>query len=1077
MYENFYHLRAKPFRLSPDPGFYYASRGHKRALAYLRYGLAQGEGFVVITGAPGTGKTTLAQILLREMDTTDVVVAHLTTTQLEADDMLRMVAASFGLRYQGTDKAALLKLLENFLLARSREGKRALLVVDEAQNLPARSLEELRMLSNLQVGDHALLQTFLLGQYQFRQMLDHPDLEQLNQRVIANYHLSSLAADECKNYVESRLRHVGWDNDPVITDGVYEIIHRYTEGVPRRINMLCDRVMLFSCLEERHEIDEAVLKEVTDELQSEISGSPLPATGAPSHEPSQSAPDAEPEEREADGEESPERAHHEVADVIEELEARVSDMALNAGAQEDEKADDQAERPSQDTGTGRSAFAEDGDVAAVAGTETGGAGESSQLDRVSPDENWNRVVAEAAPDDIDDEDGSEAAGGTDRLADKDRFRVIVGGKESAAGDTPPSDPAVHAHEPAAQAPIPDTTGDTEEVVLRKILRLVLAFHRSPRSFPGLDDPSQPLPPGIQAILKLAVSEDEVLKGLRQISVMGISPAMLRAAVRFFVRRVMFAAGGDDYRVLGLQPGAGSADIEIHYGLLMRLLRQEKETDRESGVTRIGAAYERLCRADAGMPSGADLPPGPMADLDDIDEELDLDLAPPGEKAPGTAASTVKNPPLAVNDGPTAPTARNLVLLAGAIVVGLVLYLTQVGPGTERDTAGSPPVRESAPVAALAPEIETDPAAGAEAASSGETENNLPLEAGQSGNTAEATRPAAEAEGVVAEEAPAESPDGQPRSQPDETLVPEEPAVDTGPSAADIAEELAALKAAAEAELKAREEAEARMRAAAEEKARLEAQIAASLREQEATAKRLREEAEARAIAEAKLKAAAEAKAKAEAKAAAEARARAEAEARARAEAEALARAEAEKARIEAEKARVEAEAAAAAAAETVQTTGTPAAGLVASAAATGTGKIGETATTARITSKPDVTVNNISQAELSALMGDMIESYEDGDIEAFMALFAKDAQTNDRATVAGIRKDYQELFDNTLLRILELRDLDWRRDGRIMRGEGRYVVQVQATGRGKIDTYEGNLWIQVERRDGRPKITHFAFVE
>ncbi len=278
MYESFYKLHAKPFHLSPDPRFFYPGCDHKRALAYLRYGLSQGEGFVVITGAPGTGKTTLAQFLLKELKGQDQVIAHLTTTQLEADDMLRMVVASFGLRYEKTDKAVLLKRLETFLFLRSQEHKRALLVIDEAQNLPARSLEELRMLSNLQAGDRgALLQIFLLGQPQFRQMLEHPDQEQLRQRVIASSHLSFLTPDECRDYIETRLKQAGWQGDPHFTEQAYAIIHEYSEGVPRRINMLCERVLLFGYLEELHEINATTLWRVTDELEQEIPGRPLPA--------------------------------------------------------------------------------------------------------------------------------------------------------------------------------------------------------------------------------------------------------------------------------------------------------------------------------------------------------------------------------------------------------------------------------------------------------------------------------------------------------------------------------------------------------------------------------------------------------------------------------------------------------------------------------------------------------------------------------------------------------------------------------------------------------------------------------
>ena len=271
MYEAFYNLNAKPFRLSPDPQFFYPSAGHKRALSYLLYGLNQAEGFVVITGAPGTGKTTLSHKLLSQIDPQSVVVAHLASTQIEAEDLLRLVASSFKLRSEHVSKAALLKDIESFLLGRARERKRCLLVVDEAQNLPARSIEELRMLSNFQIGNKALMQVFLLGQEQFRVMLDSPQFEQLRQRVIADYHLQPLDAEETRRYIEARLQHVGWQNDPQFEPGAYVKIFEYTGGLPRRINMFCDRLLLFGYLEGLHTLTHATVCSVIAELHNEFS--------------------------------------------------------------------------------------------------------------------------------------------------------------------------------------------------------------------------------------------------------------------------------------------------------------------------------------------------------------------------------------------------------------------------------------------------------------------------------------------------------------------------------------------------------------------------------------------------------------------------------------------------------------------------------------------------------------------------------------------------------------------------------------------------------------------------------------
>lgn len=270
MYEKFYGLTASPFQLSPDHRFFFESSVHRTALAHLTYGLSQGEGFIIITGEVGAGKTTLVGHLFETLDKQRFVAARVVSTQLQGDDMLRMVAAAFGLPIADTNKATLLRLVESFLLTNQQQGKRCLLVVDEAQNLSVSALEELRMLSNFQAGAHAPLQSFLLGQPQFRAILASPDLEQLRQRVIASYHLGPLAPAETRLYVEHRLRAVGWKQDPLLADDAYGAIYAATGGVPRRINTLCSRVLLLGFLEENHRLDRRHVERVAEELRREL---------------------------------------------------------------------------------------------------------------------------------------------------------------------------------------------------------------------------------------------------------------------------------------------------------------------------------------------------------------------------------------------------------------------------------------------------------------------------------------------------------------------------------------------------------------------------------------------------------------------------------------------------------------------------------------------------------------------------------------------------------------------------------------------------------------------------------------
>ena len=286
MYEAFYGLSSKPFQLNPDPSFYFGSKQHSRAKAYLEYGVSRHEGFVVITGEIGAGKTMTLRALIEGLHGSEVVIGHLVTTQLDAEDTLRSVAASFGLQHEDLTKSALLKNLEDFLGAATRQGKRALLVVDEAQNLTPRAVEELRMLSNFQNNERSLIQTFLLGQPEFRGILQSPDMQQLRQRVVASYHLGPLDADETRGYIEHRLRTVGWQGTPSFDSEAFAVLHRFTGGIPRRLNTTCDRLLLFGFLEEKTHFGEAEVNEVIADLKNEIAHQDFHgATGINHHAP------------------------------------------------------------------------------------------------------------------------------------------------------------------------------------------------------------------------------------------------------------------------------------------------------------------------------------------------------------------------------------------------------------------------------------------------------------------------------------------------------------------------------------------------------------------------------------------------------------------------------------------------------------------------------------------------------------------------------------------------------------------------------------------------------------------------
>jgi general secretion pathway protein A len=274
MFESHFGLRAPPFQLSPDPSFFYGSSGHSNALSYMKFGAYQGEGFIVVTGEIGAGKTTLVRTLLEGLDPQRLVAAQIVSTQLDAGDLLRAICTAFGIPVKGDSKAQWLATLEAFLTAVAVSERRALLIVDEAQNLGIREVEELRMLSNFQLGSQALLQSFLVGQPELRRMLQTSSMEQLRQRVIASCHLGPLRAEEVRPYVEHRLNQVGAPG-PIFDEASFAEIFQQTDGVPRRINLLCTRAMLAAFLQSRKTISAEDIATTARELGAELGEVPV----------------------------------------------------------------------------------------------------------------------------------------------------------------------------------------------------------------------------------------------------------------------------------------------------------------------------------------------------------------------------------------------------------------------------------------------------------------------------------------------------------------------------------------------------------------------------------------------------------------------------------------------------------------------------------------------------------------------------------------------------------------------------------------------------------------------------------
>ena len=267
MYERFYQLRERPFALSPDPEYLYPSRVHQEALDYLRYGLESHAGFVVITGEIGSGKTTLVQAVLRNLDT-HTTVGRIVNTMLDPRELLETIMLDFGLEAAGRSKPQLLRDLAQYLVDQRLAGRMVLIVIDEAQNLSLAALEELRMLSNLETEKSKLLQIVLVGQPNLRDKLATPELEQLRQRITVSYHLAPLDEGETTNYINYRLRRASIGAPIEFPAEATSLIHARSRGVPRIVNIICDAALVFGYAEERRQIDRALIVDVLAELET-----------------------------------------------------------------------------------------------------------------------------------------------------------------------------------------------------------------------------------------------------------------------------------------------------------------------------------------------------------------------------------------------------------------------------------------------------------------------------------------------------------------------------------------------------------------------------------------------------------------------------------------------------------------------------------------------------------------------------------------------------------------------------------------------------------------------------------------
>ncbi len=291
MYESFYGFREKPFSLLPDAGFLYLSSKHQMALTLLEYGLMSQAGFSVISGDIGTGKTTLIRRLLNNIDP-DIKVGLISNTHQSFGDLMQWVALAFDLPHSGKDKVTLYREFVDFIIDQYAQGHRTVLIVDEAQNMSADTLEELRMLSNINADKDLVLQVILVGQRELRDTLRRPDLVQFAQRIAVDYHLEPLSRQETTEYIQHRCRIAGREQ-ALFSEQACEVVHDFTGGVPRLINTLCDTVLVYGYAEQHERIDAGLVRDVGRDrqmgglFQSQSPVATMPAAALPAEPPSE----------------------------------------------------------------------------------------------------------------------------------------------------------------------------------------------------------------------------------------------------------------------------------------------------------------------------------------------------------------------------------------------------------------------------------------------------------------------------------------------------------------------------------------------------------------------------------------------------------------------------------------------------------------------------------------------------------------------------------------------------------------------------------------------------------------------